>query len=111
MNIFLPKFKLNFSSRMKTNFTEIGLGDVFGDIEIVQENIQFDDIIHKVSIMVDEKGTEASGGTSVMTSRSFIPTVNINKPFNFFYQKSINRRYGIYWKSNETGMVRLNMTL
>ncbi len=91
VQLFLPKFKMEFDIKLKRTLSDMGMGKAFSDAAdftkmIDGGGVKIDDVIHKAFIEVDEKGTEAAAVTVVIiveTSAGSTPTVNVNKPFLF----------------------------
>ena len=91
VNLSLPKFEINFGSRLEQTFISLGMTIPFSDdadfSNMTKEHkLKIGKIIHKTFIKVDEEGTEAAAATAVvMTKRCFIPTLamNVDHPFLF----------------------------
>jgi serpin B len=91
VELFLPKFKLEYEVKMKRALSDMGMEVAFTDQAdfhnmIDHNGIQIDDVIHKAVVEVNEKGTEAAAVTVVQiidTSVHINPVVNVNKPFVF----------------------------
>lgn len=90
VELFLPKFKLEYGKKLKPTLSDMGMGLAFSDgadfSNMVSSSVKIDDVIHKAFVEVDEKGTEAAAVTVVViveTSVPFVPVVNVNRPFLF----------------------------
>ncbi|MCE7924700.1 MAG: serpin family protein [Haliscomenobacteraceae bacterium CHB4] len=91
VQLYLPKFKLEYDKKLKRTLTDMGMGIAFSDAAdfssmINGGGVKIDDVIHKAFIEVNEKGTEAAAVTIVSMieiSVPFVPTVNVNRPFLF----------------------------
>ncbi len=77
----LPKFKSEYSARLKNILIQMGIKDAF-DIgkanfkkmgSILDGNIYIEDVIHKTFIEVDEKGTKAAAATAVVMVGGSMP--------------------------------------
>lgn len=91
VQLFLPKFKMEFDIKLKRTLSDMGMALAFSDAAdftkmIDGGGVKIDDVIHKAFVEVNEQGTEAAAVTvvvSIFNSASFVPTVNVNKPFIF----------------------------
>lgn len=91
VQLYLPKFKLEYELKMKRVLSDMGMEVAFTDAAnfsnmIDDDGIQIDEVIHKAVVEVNEKGTEAAAVTVVQiidTSVHINPVVNVNKPFVF----------------------------
>ena len=89
VQINLPKFEVEFYSKLKEVLTRLGMVKPFAvDADFSGINgeggIYIDDVIHKTYLKVDEIGSEAAGVTIVdMRKNSIIPkvTMDVNRPF------------------------------
>ena len=48
VKIFLSKFRLSSFFHMKRTLSEMGLEDLFGRVDVMEDDIFFSDILHKV---------------------------------------------------------------
>ena len=78
VKLYLPKFKIEYSSSLKESFKKMGMKLAFSDNANLKKlfsdsnlskNIYIEDILHKTYINVDEEGTEAAGATAVIISK------------------------------------------
>jgi len=86
----LPKFKLEFESKLNNVLTDMGMGIAFDDQLANFTNINrngglyMSEVKHKTYVDVNEEGTEAAAVTSVgIALTSLPPTFTINRPFIF----------------------------
>jgi serine protease inhibitor len=108
VHVFLPKFKLETSYRMKDALSDLGMPRAFVNPNN-PNGAQFDGmsagtdpedrlyigaVLHKAFVEVNEKGTEAAAATAVLMPRAaaafrppkmvpFIPTFRADRPFLF----------------------------
>ena len=92
VDLYLPKFTLNFSKSLKDDLTALGMGIVFdpsrADLSHISqtEGLSVSDVLHKTYVDVNEEGTEAAAVTSitvVVTVVAELPEMRINHPFIF----------------------------
>jgi serine protease inhibitor len=91
VQLFMPKFKMEYGVKLKRPLSDLGMGVAFSDFAdftkmIDGGGVKIDDVIHKAFVEVNEEGTEAAAVTVVIiieTSVGSMPTVNVNKPFVF----------------------------
>ncbi len=89
--LFLPKFKMEYDTKLKRPLSDLGMEVAFTDFAdftkmIDGGGVKIDDVIHKAFVEVNEQGTEAAAVTVVVTifnSAPSMPTVKVNKPFVF----------------------------
>ena len=93
-NIFLPKFKLEYTTELKDVLSSLGMQQVFNSAQadfsaMTDSAVAINTVKQKAVIEVNEEGTEASGVTSTgIRITSAIPQkqpfeMNINRPFFF----------------------------
>ncbi|MGF1636639.1 MAG: serpin family protein [Cyclobacteriaceae bacterium] len=97
MEVYLPKFILEFKKELKEVLTDIGMGIAFtGDADftgLFQEELSaaISRVLHQSFIEVNEKGTEAAAATIVEIIRTSYPpeptVINVNRPFAFFIRE------------------------
>jgi serpin B len=78
VKLYLPKFKIEYSSSLKESFKKMGmklafstnanLKKLFSDSNL-SKNIFIEDILHKTYIKIDEEGTEAASASAVIISK------------------------------------------
>ena len=91
VQLFLPKFKMEYELKMKGTLSDMGMGRAFTDSADFSKMIDgggvyIDEVIHKAFVEVNEEGTEAAAVTIVViieNSAPLMPTVNVNRPFVF----------------------------
>ncbi|XP_069826083.1 serpin E3 [Dendropsophus ebraccatus] len=95
MDVFLPRFKLESFSDLRTALTALGVSDLFdprkADFKGISEqrNLYVSQAIHKAEIEVEEAGTRASGVTAmVLLKRSRMPVFKADRPFFFFLRQA-----------------------
>jgi serpin B len=91
VELYLPKFKLEYELKMKRTLSDIGMSLAFSDAAdftnmIDGGGVKIDEVIHKAVVEVNEKGTEAAAVTVVIIAENSAgsdPVVNVNRPFVF----------------------------
>ena len=91
VELFLPKFKLEYGIKLKNTLSEMGMANAFtreADFTnmFAGGNVQIDDVIHKAFMEVNEEGTEAAAATVVLVifnSAQYPEYFNVNRPFVF----------------------------
>jgi serpin B len=92
VDLFMPKFTLNYSRTLKDDLMALGMGIVFdplrADLSKIQQSggLYVTDVMHKTYVDVNEEGTEAAAVTSIgigMTAVVETPQMRINRPFIF----------------------------
>ncbi len=98
LHVTMPKFKYNYSKKLKDILIDIGMGDAFDDKladfskinDLTVEGsapLYIGDVLHKTKIEVTEKGTKAAAVTAVlmMKATAFEPKriihIDLNRPF------------------------------
>jgi serpin B len=104
VSVQIPKFKLEVNYNLKETLRKLGMNAPFtpGSANfsgISQEELVISDVLHKASIEVNEKGTEAAAATAVIMERTsaflqppFIPQFHADHPFLFLIR---NRQTGM----------------
>ncbi len=106
VDVFLPKFRFDVVDDFKSTLRELGMQDAFdsnckADFTKIhkrqkcEENLYIDAVVHKTSVGVNEKGTEAGAASAVAITRKGIGeglkesalVVDFNKPFMFFIRE------------------------
>ena len=86
LQVFLPKFKVSGNYRLNEILNAVGLGGLFtSPVEAVRNfhGLRFTEVLHRVSVEVNEEGTKASAGSAGVTSRSFPMQFRVNRAFQF----------------------------
>jgi serine protease inhibitor len=94
VDLFLPRFKVEYEKKLKNDLTGMGMGIVFTEFadftKINKEGgLLIDDVIHKTFVEVNEEGTEAAAVTVVEIKLTSIGDeeetirMEINRPFIF----------------------------
>jgi serpin B len=91
VNLYLPKFELEYEKKLKDILTDLGMGIAFvpfqADFSGIAdvEDLHISSVIHKTYVKVDEEGTEAAAVTSVGIGNTSIPPESklmiVNRPF------------------------------
>ncbi|XP_051951362.1 alpha-1-antitrypsin homolog [Xyrauchen texanus] len=86
VDLFMPKFSISATSKLKTTLQDMGMVDVFGDNAdlsgITDVKVKVSQVVHKAVLSVDEKGTEAAATTTIEIMPMSLPdSVNLNRPF------------------------------
>ena len=98
VNLRMPKFDFETSTNAKEPLTALGMGEAFlsdkADFSgmAASDQLFISDVLHKATITVDEKGTEAAAATVVIMRVKSAPvgdqpiTLVIDRPFLFLIQ-------------------------
>ena len=88
VDLYLPKFKLEYDTKMNDVLKALGMGVAFcGEADFsrinstIGKSLFISEVKHKSFIKVDEEGTEAAAATSVVISKSLKRIMNVNRPF------------------------------
>jgi len=100
IRLYLPRFKVSYSQRLRPVFEKIGLSRMFTEEnsfdELSTENTRVSDIIHKSVLEVDEDGTTAAAVTSMTLGTT---SVDISQPLPFVVDRpfyvSIRHKSGL----------------
>ncbi|XP_044756162.1 antichymotrypsin-2-like isoform X2 [Coccinella septempunctata] len=96
IKLFLPKFKVETSLNLVETLQNLGVKKIFNrDADLsgisLQEGLIVSNVVQKVFMDVDEKGTEAAASTAVISmarsagfGRLVRRTIKIDRPFLFF---------------------------
>ncbi|XP_016929828.3 serine protease inhibitor 42Dd [Drosophila suzukii] len=71
VNVKLPKFKIEFSAKLKAVLQQLGIREAFessADFSglVLDSSVEIDNVVQKAFLKVDENGTEASAATNVL---------------------------------------------
>jgi serpin B len=99
VNIYMPKFKLEFGVRLGETLADMGMPTAFGTFAdfsgIADDPLMISQVRHKAFIELDEEGTEAAAATSievVATSAWIEPppiSFNADHPFHFLIRDNL----------------------
>jgi serpin B len=84
--VFLPKFKIACSYRLRTALTGMGMAAAFSDADfsgISELPAGISEVIHETLTEVNEEGTEAAAATAVILGRSASQIFLADHPFLF----------------------------
>ena len=90
----LPKFELEFSSKLNSVLKKLGMNEPFNEYTAnfngIGNNLYIDEVIQKTYLKVDETGTEAAAVTaikmkprSISIRRPIIYSMVVDRPFLF----------------------------
>ena len=97
VELYLPKFEINFGDDIKNNLISMGMIDAFTDKadfsnmkKEKEKDIYIGRIIHKTFIKIDEEGTEAAAVTGLMfwCKQGPTPVMNVSHPFLFIIRNN-----------------------
>jgi serpin B len=92
VNLYMPRFKMDWERRLNDDLASMGLGIAFGDaadftpMSPLGDQLEITRVVQKTYVNVDEEGTEAAAVTNVgigVTSAPVIPTIRFDRPFIF----------------------------
>ncbi|EFN84891.1 Uncharacterized serpin-like protein TK1782 [Harpegnathos saltator] len=96
LNVWIPKFKFEFTSHLESALREIGIRDIFDDTALltgiaitkrISRHLQVSDVVHKTGIEVNENGTIAYAATEVQIGNKIEEgTFLANHPFMFYIE-------------------------
>jgi serine protease inhibitor len=99
----LPKFKINYSSKLNDSLKTLGMADAFtrqADFSAMSANqLLITDVTHKTILEVDETGTEAAAVTSIEMVTTSAPILQ-EKPFNLV----VDRPFFVAIVDQQTGL-------
>uniref|UniRef100_A0A182MBW5 Serine protease inhibitor (serpin) 10 n=1 Tax=Anopheles culicifacies TaxID=139723 RepID=A0A182MBW5_9DIPT len=93
VEVFLPKFKVEFSRDLNDDLTALGMGRMFSDAaefpDLLEQNepLKVSKVVHKAFIEVNEEGTEAAAATAavVRVKRSLISRLRVHLDHPYLY--------------------------
>ncbi len=94
LDIFIPKFTLEYDIKLKDVLTTLGMGVAFtptADFTNIYAGggVWIDEVKHKTFVEVNEEGTEAAAVTStIMTSGIGDDVFHVNRPFAFVIREN-----------------------
>ena len=94
VDIFLPRFKLDFDFKLNDTLAKMGMPDAFNEMEADFSGLNgirdlfISGVFHKAWVEVNEEGTEAAAATSVVATlgveeKSAAPVFRADHPFVF----------------------------
>lgn len=92
VDLYLPRFKVEWSRSLNDDLASMGLGIAFSDgadfmpMSPRGDQLFISRVVQKTFVNVDEEGTEAAAATAVgigITSLPAIPTIRFDRPFIF----------------------------
>jgi len=95
LDLYLPKFKLEYEKKLNDVLKAMGMAIAFAPFEADFTKIDkggglfISEVKHKTFVQVDEEGTEAAAVTSVGIGRvSMPPTMRVDRPFVFVIREN-----------------------
>ena len=93
LNIFLPKFTLEYKLMLNDVLTALGMGIAFGGSAdfsnmLPYKGIWISKVMHKTFVEVNEQGTEAAAATSVHLVEGLSDDFLVDRPFLFMIRES-----------------------
>jgi serpin B len=98
-SIQLPRFKLEYETKLNDTLTALGMGVAFSnqaDFSGLSRGTKIDEVKHKTFVEVNEKGTEAAAVTSVGIART---SAQVEPPFEMV----VDRPFFCAIRDNQTG--------
>ncbi|XP_014481109.1 PREDICTED: uncharacterized protein LOC106747753 [Dinoponera quadriceps] len=96
LNIWIPKFKFEFTSHLERTLRALGIHDIFDNTALLTgiaktkrgaKHLQVSDVLHKTGIEVNENGTIAFAATEIQIGNKIEEgTFNANHPFVFYIE-------------------------
>ncbi|XP_059354984.1 alpha-1-antitrypsin homolog [Carassius carassius] len=87
VDLFMPKFSITATSKLKGILQDMGVTDAFSDTADFsgmtgEVKVMVSQVVHKAVLSVDEKGTEAAAVTTIEIMPMSLPdSVILNRPF------------------------------
>jgi serpin B len=88
--VLMPRFKIETGSSLVDALKALGMRSAFSDADLSgingRQDLYVADVVHKVFLAVDEKGTEAAAATGVVvnTRSAALVSLVVDRPFLFF---------------------------
>ncbi|KAL6427473.1 hypothetical protein ACFW04_008768 [Cataglyphis niger] len=96
LDVWIPKFKFEFTSHLENILRELGIRDIFDDTALLtgiaktkrtSRHLKVSDVMHKTGIEVNEEGTIAYAATEIEIGNKIEEsTFHANKPFVFYIE-------------------------
>ncbi|EFN65867.1 Plasminogen activator inhibitor 1 [Camponotus floridanus] len=96
LNVWIPKFKFEFTSHLENTLRELGIRDIFDNTALLtgiaktkraSKHLQVSDVMHKTGIEVNENGTIAYAATEIQIGNKIEEgTFYANQPFVFYIE-------------------------
>ncbi|CAL1688366.1 unnamed protein product [Lasius platythorax] len=96
LDVWIPKFKFEFTSHLEHTLRELGIRDIFDDTaqltgiaktKRASRHLQVSDVMHKTGIEVNENGTIAYAATEIQIGNKIEEgTFHANHPFVFYIE-------------------------
>lgn len=96
LNVWIPKFKFEFTSHLENTLRALGIRDIFDDTALLtgiaktkrtSRHLQVSDVMHKTGIEVNENGTTAYAATEIQIGNKIEEgTFHANQPFVFYIE-------------------------
>ena len=95
LDLYLPKFKLEYEKELKPMLTQLGMGVAFGGgadfsrmLKGISQGLVITKVKHKTFLEVNEEGTEAAAVTAVgIGITSVPPAIRFDQPFIFLIRE------------------------
>ncbi|XP_012225010.1 uncharacterized protein Spn27A [Linepithema humile] len=96
LDVWIPKFKFEFTSHLENTLRELGIRDIFDDTaqltgiaktKRASRHLQVSDVVHKTGIEVNENGTTAYAATEIQIGNKIEEgSFHANHPFVFYIE-------------------------
>ncbi|KAM0725674.1 Serine protease inhibitor 2 [Formica fusca] len=96
LDVYIPKFKFEFTSHLENILRELGIRDIFDDTALLtgiaktkrtSKHLKVSDVMHKTGIEVNEDGTIAYAATEIQIGNKIEEsTFHANQPFVFYIE-------------------------
>ncbi|XP_012064085.1 PREDICTED: uncharacterized protein LOC105627412 [Atta cephalotes] len=96
LDVWIPKFKFEFTSHLENTLRELGIRDIFDDTALltgiaktrrVSRRLRVSDVVHKTGIDMNENGTTAYAATEIQIGNKIEEgTFHANRPFVFYIE-------------------------
>ncbi|KYQ54644.1 Serpin B3, partial [Trachymyrmex zeteki] len=96
LDVWIPKFKFEFTSHLENTLRELGIRDIFDDTALLtgiaktrraSRRLRVSDVVHKTGIEMNENGTTAYAATEIQIGNKIEEgTFHANHPFVFYIE-------------------------